>query len=143
VIDLGAGEGALTLALLDRGARVLAIELHPGRADTLRRRIRRRASGEASVLLMDAATFRYPGSPVRVVANPPFGMAVALLRVMTRSPSVRSADVVLPAPLVTRLLSDRRLARWRASRGLWLPPGAFRPSAPGPCAVLRLRRPAG
>ncbi len=36
VVDLGAGTGALTGPLLDAGARVIAVELHPGRASTLR-----------------------------------------------------------------------------------------------------------
>nr|UXC93975.1 truncated ribosome methyltransferase [Mycobacteroides abscessus subsp. abscessus] len=32
VVDLGAGHGALTAHLVAAGARVLAVELHPGRA---------------------------------------------------------------------------------------------------------------
>ena len=32
VLDIGAGDGALTEPLLERGARVIAVELHPGRA---------------------------------------------------------------------------------------------------------------
>jgi 23S rRNA (adenine-N6)-dimethyltransferase len=38
VFDLGAGTGALTGHLVQAGARVVAVELHPGRAATLRRR---------------------------------------------------------------------------------------------------------
>ncbi len=36
VLDVGAGEGVLTLALLAAGMRVVAVEAHPGRARTLR-----------------------------------------------------------------------------------------------------------
>ncbi|HET9301341.1 MAG TPA: rRNA adenine N-6-methyltransferase family protein [Propionibacteriaceae bacterium] len=32
VVDLGAGTGALTMPLLEAGARVIAVELHAGRA---------------------------------------------------------------------------------------------------------------
>lgn len=32
VVDLGAGTGALTVPLVQAGARVIAVELHPGRA---------------------------------------------------------------------------------------------------------------
>ena len=38
VLDLGAGDGALTEPLRAAGARVLAVELHPGRAERLRTR---------------------------------------------------------------------------------------------------------
>ncbi|MDQ3642393.1 MAG: methyltransferase, partial [Actinomycetota bacterium] len=38
VIDVGAGDGALTAPLVRAGARVIAIELHPGRARGLRDR---------------------------------------------------------------------------------------------------------
>ena len=46
VLDLGAGTGSLTAALLAAGARVLAVELHPGRAAVLRRRFADRASAD-------------------------------------------------------------------------------------------------
>ena len=42
VVDLGAGHGALTSALLDAGARVVAVELHPARARLAARAVRRR-----------------------------------------------------------------------------------------------------
>jgi len=38
VLDVGAGQGALTGPLIQAGARVIAVELHPGRAEALRRR---------------------------------------------------------------------------------------------------------
>ena len=38
VVDLGAGHGVLTSALLDAGARVVAVELHPARVAVLRER---------------------------------------------------------------------------------------------------------
>jgi len=66
VLDIGAGEGALTGPLLDAGATVIAVELHPRRAATLRdryagRRLRvvRPADGPVS-----RETQRTPGSVV-------------------------------------------------------------------------------
>jgi 23S rRNA (adenine-N6)-dimethyltransferase len=38
VLDIGAGAGALTEALIRRGARVIAFELHPARAQELRQK---------------------------------------------------------------------------------------------------------
>jgi 23S rRNA (adenine-N6)-dimethyltransferase len=32
VLDIGAGHGALTAELVERGARVIAVEFHPARA---------------------------------------------------------------------------------------------------------------
>ncbi|HYF47459.1 MAG TPA: rRNA adenine N-6-methyltransferase family protein, partial [Acidimicrobiales bacterium] len=66
VVDLGAGLGALTGPLLDAGARVTAVELHPERADELRRR-----HPEAKVVCCPIEDFRWPRHPFRVVANPP------------------------------------------------------------------------
>ncbi len=38
VVDVGAGRGSITGPLLDRDARVIAVELYPGRARALRAR---------------------------------------------------------------------------------------------------------
>ena len=50
VLDIGAGEGALTAPLIRAGARVVAVELHPGRAARLRHRF-----GDITVVHADAA----------------------------------------------------------------------------------------
>ena len=47
VLDVGAGLGALTAPLVDAGARVIAVELHPGRARHLRERFGRRGDRRA------------------------------------------------------------------------------------------------
>ena len=66
VVDLGAGTGALTLPLLEAGARVIAVELHAGRARRLRKKVSEHA---ASVVECDLENFVPPGRPFRVVAN--------------------------------------------------------------------------
>ena len=136
VVDLGAGEGALTLPLLDLGARVIAVEAHAGRADRLRRRV---AGLDASVLTMDIGDFRLPGRSFAVVANPPFALAVQTIRALHHSQYLVTADLVLPGHLVTRLATRRGSGRLRACRGMAIPPSAFRPAAPHACAVLQLR----
>jgi 23S rRNA (adenine-N6)-dimethyltransferase len=57
VLDIGAGDGALTGPLVACGARVIAVELHPGRAARLRARF---AGGPVTVVAADAATLRLP-----------------------------------------------------------------------------------
>jgi len=75
VVDVGAGTGALTAPLIDAGARVIAIELHPRRAEALRKRFGRLAV----VVEADAADLRLPRRPFHVVANPPFAITTALV----------------------------------------------------------------
>ena len=98
VLDVGAGAGALTAHLLSVGARVIAVETHPGRARILRERF----GHDIIVVRADAGDPRLPGRPFRVVANPPFASSMALLRRLV-SPGSRmiSAEVVLPGHMAT------------------------------------------
>jgi 23S rRNA (adenine-N6)-dimethyltransferase len=139
VVDIGAGHGALTEPLLAAGARVFAVELHERRAEKLRRTV---ADRDAAVLTLDFRAFRWPGRPVRVVANPPFALASELVRVLLRHPQLTAADLVLPRVVVTRLVGDAARAgrRLQARRGLNLPRSAFRPRPPVDCGVLQVRR---
>ena len=79
VLDIGAGTGALTAPLVRAGARVLAVELHPGRAARLAARF---ADAPVTVLRIDARDLRLPHRPFRVVASPPYGIRSALLRLL-------------------------------------------------------------
>jgi len=94
VLDVGAGTGALTRPLVNRGARVIAFELHPTRAQDLRRNF---TNDNVTVVQADGADVRLPRRPFRVVANPPFGICVALLRRLT-APGSRliRADIIVP-----------------------------------------------
>jgi 23S rRNA (adenine-N6)-dimethyltransferase len=60
VVDLGAGDGALTLPLPDAGARVIAVELHAGRMNKLRAKV---GDHSASVVRCDLEDFVAPGRP--------------------------------------------------------------------------------
>ena len=143
VLDIGAGEGALTGQLVAAGARVIAVELHPRRVARLRSRF---ADAPVRVVRADAADLRLPRRPFRVVANPPHALTVAIVRrLLARGSALYAADLVLPRGQVTRVL-DGRLSgagRWSREfvvrRGLAVPPGAFRPSPPAAAAVLVIR----
>jgi hypothetical protein len=63
--------------LVSSGARVVAVELHPTRANVLRTRFRHQPVVVAEA---DAADLRLPRRPFSVVANPPFAVTTALLR---------------------------------------------------------------
>jgi len=137
VVEFGAGTGAVTRPLLAAGARVLAVELHPGRAETLRRRF---DTDRLRVLELDALDFRLPDRPFRVVAAPPYGISSALIARLThRRSRMRRADLVLQRAVVNRF-ADRPLGRFTGTRGMGVPRRAFVPPPKVDSAVLTLRR---
>jgi 23S rRNA (adenine-N6)-dimethyltransferase len=132
VVDLGAGHGALTRALVDVGARVVAVELHPGRVAGLRERF---ADADVTVVRADATSVRLPRRPFRVVANPPWAVAEAVRSHLQRAPALERADLVLP-----RWLVHRWAARWTSvAVGPSLRAEAFTPPAPTGSAIAVLR----
>ncbi|MGH9247148.1 MAG: rRNA adenine N(6)-methyltransferase family protein [Acidimicrobiales bacterium] len=143
VLDIGAGTGALTRPLLDAGARVIAVELHPARRAVLFERF----GDRATVVAADASDLRLPRRPFRVVANPPYTITTALVRRLLAPGSRLTA-----AHLVVQRAAARRLAEGRISgAGRWhrdydirvgrrLPRSAFVPPPPVDSAVLTIRR---
>jgi 23S rRNA (adenine-N6)-dimethyltransferase len=75
ILELGAGNGAVTEALLSLGRPVTAVELDP-RAVT---RLRRRFAGRVDVVEADLLTVDLP-YPHDIVSNVPFGITTPLLR---------------------------------------------------------------
>lgn len=140
VLDLGAGTGALTEPLLARGARVIALEKHAGRADVLRTRFGDRP---LVVLEVDIADLRPPARPFRVVANPPFHLARPLVTQLLRADRLRSADLLLrrdTAKNISRQVSRRG---YTVDLGRPVPRRAFSPAPPVDAVVLRIRRTGG
>jgi len=137
VLDVGAGEGALTAHLLRAGARVVAVELNAGRVRVLRQRF-----PGATVVHADAAELRLPGRPFRVVASPPFSITAELLRLLlARDSKLTAADLVLQRAVVRKYVSGGSPVRgFIPAAGLALPRHAFQPHPRVDCAVLTLRR---
>jgi 23S rRNA (adenine-N6)-dimethyltransferase len=146
VLDVGAGEGALTALLLDAGHRVVAVELHPGRAALLRARF----GADVIVVQADASALRLPRRGYHVVANPPFDVTTPLLRRLLQ-PGTRllSAHLVLQEQAARRWSSagapgaNRWLAVHDPMLGPRVPRHAFRPPPAVDARVLSLRRRAG
>lgn len=144
VLDIGAGFGAITAPLVRRGAKVIAFELHPVRAEHLRSRF---ARDRVTVVQTDAADLRLPTRPFRVVANPPFGVSVAILRRLTspRSRLVRG-DLIVPRHTAERWVygSPPGAKRWRKEFACSIGPGlsrsSLRPPPPNDVAILVIRR---
>jgi 23S rRNA (adenine-N6)-dimethyltransferase len=134
VVDVGAGDGALTVPLARAGCRVLAVELHPRRATALRERF---AGTRVAVLELDVRVFRWPGHPFRVVANPPYAGVNLLVRQLLDLRQLRSADLVVAESAARGLL---RRHPGRLERGPRVPCGAFRHPPPDDARVLLTRR---
>src|SRR5690606_11244261 len=102
VLEIGPGLGSLTLALLETGADVTAIEIDPRLAAALPRTIAERAPEDAerlTVIPADALTVRELAAPPQaVVANLPYNVGVPiLLHLLATFPSIARALVMVQA----------------------------------------------
>lgn len=76
VIELAAGSGAVTRALIARGFHVTAVEFDPAWAEKLRREFKTRVS----VVEQDLMQFPFPTAVHNVVSNVPFHLSTDLIR---------------------------------------------------------------
>lgn len=136
VLDLGAGDGAITRHLVAAGARVVAFELHRGRADALRDRF-----PGTRIVRADVTDLRLPRRPFTVVANPPFdGLSALLVRLTHRHSQLARADLVVPTSVADRWASRLVTTGWRVTVRHRLPRSAFRPPPRIDCCVVRIER---
>ena len=103
----------MTLALLDRGARVTAVEIDPTLARQLPKTIAERSHSEINrlaVLNRDILTLHRPDlaeQPTALVANLPYNVAVpALLHLLAEFPSIRTVMVMVQAEVAERLAAE-------------------------------------
>lgn len=104
VLEVGPGLGSLTLALLDAGAQVTAVELDARLADV----VAEVTAGRCMVVVGDAlevdlASVLGEGA-TRVVANLPYNVAVPIVvRLLEEAPSVTSLLVMVQTEVAERL----------------------------------------
>ncbi len=113
VLEVGPGMGSLTLAILDRGAAVTAIEIDPLLAARLPKTVAEHSHSEIhrlTVINQDVLTLRpadLAQQPTAVVANLPYNIAVpALLHLFSEFPSIRTAMVMVQAEVAERLAAE-------------------------------------
>jgi 23S rRNA (adenine-N6)-dimethyltransferase len=76
IVEIGPGDGALTLPLGRTGRELTAVEFDPRRA----RRLRQRTPGNVTVVNADILRFTLPREPHVIVGNLPFHLTTAILR---------------------------------------------------------------
>ena len=158
VIELGAGMGALTLALLEHGINVIAIERDRDLIPLLHKL---RDEGGASTLTVtpaDAARLDYGqmaeqvGAPLHILGNLPYQLSGRILVSLAEGADVIADAVVLvqrevaqrlcaePGTKAYGLLSVLVGRRYDAQMVRDVPPGAFLPPPKVQSSVVRLRR---
>ena len=147
VVDIGAGTGALTAALVGAGATVTALERDPALAYALRRRFDGR---NVTVVEADASRWNWPEGPFSVVSNLPFAGSGAILGGLLRDPAsgLTRADVIVQWEFAEKHAAvwptTLRSAYWRA----WFEVGitarlartSFTPPPRVDAAMLRIAR---
>jgi 16S rRNA (adenine1518-N6/adenine1519-N6)-dimethyltransferase len=110
VLEVGPGLGSLTLGLLDRARRVVAVEIDPVLAAELPRTVAAHrpdlGPDHLAVLTQDALRLEsVPGpEPTTLVANLPYNVAVpVVLTLLQRLPSLRRGLVMVQAEVAERL----------------------------------------
>jgi 23S rRNA (adenine-N6)-dimethyltransferase len=147
VVEIGAGFGRLTAPLRCAGARVVAVELDPGLADSLRRR---HGGDRVRVVRADFLALDPPAEPYRVLGNVPFAITTAILRRLLDDPAseLRRADLIVQDGLVRKraatrpstMLSLRWQPWWQLQAERHLPAACFDPPPRVDAALLAIRR---
>ena len=107
VLDLGAGTGVLTGALVRAGARVVAVDIDARLAEGLRRRY-----PQVDVRVEDVLGIPLPREPFKVVASLPFDGGTSILRrLLDPLVPLASADVI-----VQWGLAEKRAAVWPSTQ---------------------------
>lgn len=113
VLEVGPGLGSLTLALLEHGPTVIAVEKDPVLAERLPTTVAEHAPGDADRLVVlgrDVLTLRRDEvtvAPTAVVANLPYNVAVpALLHLLAEFDSIRTVTVMVQLEVAERLAAE-------------------------------------
>lgn len=111
VLEVGPGLGSLTLALLDRAAEVIAVEIDPRLAEQLPATIAEHRPDRADrleVIAADALRLTdLPRAPTAIVANLPYNVAVpVLLHLLATFDTVRHGLVMVQSEVAERLAAE-------------------------------------
>ncbi len=108
VVEVGPGLGSLTLALLETGARVIAVEVDPALAAALPETVTAHLPGHAAYLDVVPADALHvttlPAPPTALVANLPYNVSVpVILAFLERFPSLQRVLVMVQLEVAERI----------------------------------------
>jgi 16S rRNA (adenine1518-N6/adenine1519-N6)-dimethyltransferase len=151
VVEIGPGEGALTAELARRAGRLVALEVDPKLASSLRRRF-----PDVEVVETDAQDWNYgaldrpPGGRVLVAGNLPYSVGTAILMALIDARRAIDAMVLMLQREVAERVAASPGTRSYGSLSVLVqlgcdvrlvqrvPPGAFRPPPKVDSALLHL-----
>ena len=152
IVEIGPGEGALTLPLLRKAGHLTAIELDRDLIEPLRDKAR--GVGDLSIVNADALTVDFSAlaqhSKIRLVGNLPYNISTPILfHCLDHAAAVDDMHFMLQKEVVDRMaaapgskvygrLSVMLQLRCTVEPLLHVPPGAFRPPPKVDSAVVRL-----
>ncbi|HET8941011.1 MAG TPA: 16S rRNA (adenine(1518)-N(6)/adenine(1519)-N(6))-dimethyltransferase RsmA [Rudaea sp.] len=152
LVEIGPGEGALTLPLLKAAGKLTAIELDRDLIEPLRSRAQ--PIGDLTIVNADVLTVDFStlaqGSPLRLIGNLPYNISTPILfHCLDHANAIADMHFMLQKEVVERMaaapgskiygrLSVMLQLRCRVEPLLHVPPGAFRPPPKVDSAVVRL-----
>ncbi len=148
VVEIGPGRGILTRGLLERGARVLAIEIDRGLSEGLVSSLP--SGGTLEVIHADALRYPYATlpAPYKVVANLPYYLSTEILFLLLKERQrITKMVVMLQREVAERMVADVGNKRYgvlsvllqfysEVSLSFRVPPTCFRPQPQVDSAVV-------
>ena len=146
IIELGAGDGALTGPLARLNRPVTALEIDPRRVQRLRARFERDA--DVSVVQTDVLRYRFPAAPHTIVGNVPFHLTTAIIRKLLSERGWSGAVLIVQWEAARRRAGVGGASMLTASWWPWydfglvrrIPASAFRPVPSVDAGLLTMRR---
>jgi 16S rRNA (adenine1518-N6/adenine1519-N6)-dimethyltransferase len=152
IVEIGPGEGAMTLPLLREAGKLTAIELDRDLIEPLRDKAR--GIGELAIVHADVLTVDFTalaqGGTIRLVGNLPYNISTPILfHCLDHAAAIADMHFMLQKEVVDRMaaapgsktygrLSVMLQLRCAVEPLLKVPPGAFRPPPKVDSAVVRL-----
>jgi 23S rRNA (adenine-N6)-dimethyltransferase len=144
VLELGAGNGAITEALVANGASVTALEVDPRCVA----RLRRNFAGRAEIVEADMLSFDFGTQPHNIVANVPFSLTTPLLRRLVEQKHWDTAVLLLQWEVARKRAAVGGTTMFTASWWPWyefslgkrVPAVAFAPPPAVDGGILSVRR---
>jgi len=113
VVELGAGQGALTFLLAQKVSRVLAVEIDAGHSMTLKEKVLQSGKKNIEVVHKDLLKtdwnewFKTLNGPFSVVGNLPYHISTPILfKIIENRPIIKAAYVMLQKEVADRLLAQ-------------------------------------